>query len=189
MSDFHSLKTSRLVLRRFATADLDGFLAYRNDPQVARYQLWDPVTPSAAQVFIQQQQEIAPGTPGEWFQLAIEEQHSGLLVGDVGLKVDGGEPRQAELGISLAPVFQGRGLAFEAASCVLDFAFVRLGLHRVVGITDAENFASAALLRHLGMRCEGHFIQNIWFKGKWGDELWFAILRDEWLQRNQEEKQ
>jgi len=32
----------------------------------------------------------------------------------------------------------------------------------------------------IGMRREGHFIQNIWFKGKWGDEYLYAVLREEW---------
>ena len=31
------------------------------------------------------------------------------------------------------------------------------------------------------MRREGHFLQNIWFKGKWGDEYLYAILKEEWL--------
>lgn len=47
-------------------------------------------------------------------------------------------------------------------------------------IADCENAASIALLERLGMRREGHFIQNIWFKGKWGDEYLYAILEEEW---------
>jgi hypothetical protein len=34
---------------------------------------------------------------------------------------------------------------------------------------------------HSALRREGHFIQNIWFKGKWGDEYLYAILKEEWL--------
>ena len=34
------------------------------------------------------------------------------------------------------------------------------------------------------MRREGHFIQNIWFKGKWGDEYLYAVLREEWLRKH-----
>lgn len=30
------------------------------------------------------------------------------------------------------------------------------------------------------MRREGHFVNSLWFKKNWVDELWFAILRDEW---------
>ena len=37
------------------------------------------------------------------------------------------------------------------------------------------------LLERLGLRREGYFIQNVWFKGKWADEYLYAILQDEWL--------
>lgn len=38
-------------------------------------------------------------------------------------------------------------------------------------------------LEYVGMRREGHYIRNVWFKGAWGEELSFALLRDEWLER------
>lgn len=33
------------------------------------------------------------------------------------------------------------------------------------------------------MRREGPFLQNIWFKGKWGVKYLYAILRVEWLSK------
>jgi RimJ/RimL family protein N-acetyltransferase len=35
------------------------------------------------------------------------------------------------------------------------------------------------LLIAVGMRLEGHFIENTFFKGAWGSELSFAILARE----------
>ncbi len=46
---------------------------------------------------------------------------------------------------------------------------------------QGENTASIALLERLGLRRDGHFIQNVWFKGKWADEYLYAILQHEWL--------
>jgi RimJ/RimL family protein N-acetyltransferase len=44
---FRALTTERLVLRRFRSEDLDSFVAYRSDPETARYQSWDtPYRPS-----------------------------------------------------------------------------------------------------------------------------------------------
>jgi RimJ/RimL family protein N-acetyltransferase len=76
---------------------------------------------------------------------------------------------------------QGKGYASEAVRLLLHYAFDTLGKHRMVAITDAKNAPSIALLERLGMRREGHFIQNVWFKGAWGDECLYAMLRDEWL--------
>ena len=180
---FTSLDSERLILRRFNDADLAPFLAYLNDPLVARYQSWESYTEQAARAAIASQQGLDPGTPNKWFTFALELKETGALVGHVALSVREETRQQAEIGFTLARSFHGKGLGFEAARRVLDYAFDELKLHRVVAITDCENASSVALLERLGMRREGHFIQNIWFKGKWGDEYQYAILRDEWLRR------
>jgi len=180
---FQSLETPRLVLRQFKDEDLSAFLSYRNDPEVARYQSWHSITESQAKDFINEQKSIQTGIPGEWFQFAIELKGTGVLIGDCGLKVNKEEPRQAEFGITLSLPYQGVGVASEAVACMLDYAFKILGLHRVIAITDCLNKSSVALMERLGMRREGHFIQNIWFKGAWGDEYLYAILQQEWLQK------
>jgi RimJ/RimL family protein N-acetyltransferase len=180
MADFTTLETTRLRLRHFRDADLALFMAYRNDPEVARYQSWESVSELEARAFLQEQKKARPGVPGQWLQIAIELKETGILVGDCALKIEEYDERQAEIGYTLARAYQGRGIASEAVSCVLDYAFLKLGLHRVIAITDCENTASIALLERLGLRREGHFLQNVWFKGKWGDEYLYAILQEEW---------
>lgn len=179
--DFATLETDRLILRHFTDADLVPFMAYRNDPGVAQYQGWEGISEPEAHAFIAEQKMVQPGVPGQWFQIAIELKETGTLVGDCALKIDEHDERQAEIGYTLACAYQGKGIAAEAVSCVLDYAFKMLGLHRVIAITDCENTASIALLERLGLRREGHFIQNVWFKGRWADEYLYAILQDEWL--------
>ena len=96
------------------------------------------------------------------------------------MKVEG-DGRQAEVGFTLSRDHQGKGYASEAVSRLLDYAFGDLGLHRVFAITDQENDSSFALLERLGMRREGWFVQNAWFKGRWSSEYLYALLRDEWF--------
>jgi len=176
---FNAIESQRLILRRFDDADLEPFLAYLNDPLVARYQTWESYTEQQARNVIEQQKSLLPGLPGHWFTFAVELKETGTLIGHVALKMLE-DAQQAEIGFTFAREYHGKGLAFEAAACVLDYVFTKLGLHRVTAITDCENERSAALLGRLGMRREGHFIQNIWFKGKWGSEYSYAILREEW---------
>lgn len=185
-TQFIPLESARLILRRLTEADLAPFAAYLNDPLVARYQLWESYTEEAVRELIETQKNLTPGQPGRWFNFALELKETGALAGHVALGVRADAPAQAEIGFTLARPFQGRGLAAEAARRVLAYAFAELGLHRVVAVTDCENASSVALLERLGMRREGHFIQNIWFKGKWGDEYHYALLRDEWLRREQD---
>ena len=177
---FTSLESDRLRLRRFDDGDLLPFLAYLNDPLVARYQSWESYGEREAREVIERQKALEPGLPGQWFTFALELKETGALVGHVALKTQE-DGRQAEIGFTLSRDHHGKGLAFEAAARVLDYAFVELGLHRVTAVVDCENDRSVALLGRLGMRREGHFIRNVWFKGKWGDEYLYAVLREEWL--------
>ena len=178
---FTSLESDRLLLRRLADDDLLPFLAYLNDPLVARYQTWESYSEREARDVIERQKNLEPGLPGQWFTFALELKETGTLIGHIALKTQQEDKRQAEIGFTLSREYHGKGLAFEAASRVLDYLFINLGLHRVTAITDCENERSVALLGRLGMRREGHFIENTWFKGKWGDEYLYAILREEWL--------
>jgi RimJ/RimL family protein N-acetyltransferase len=180
---FTELVSERLVVRRFQDSDLAAFMAYRNDPAVSRYQNWDTLTAPRAQALLQEQRHLEPGTPGPWFQFALALKGSGQLVGDCGLQVLLQDARQAQVSVSLAPVHQGTGLATEALTTLLDYAFINLDLHRVIAVMDAENAGPVRLFERVGMRREGHFVKNVWFKGRWADEYLFALLQAEWLSR------
>ena len=177
---FQTLNSERLILRRFQDDDLDSYLAYLNDPLVAKYQSWDSYTEQRAKEGIDEQKTHSPGIPGKPFLFAVELKENNALIGHVVLTLLEKDPLQAEIGFTFAREYHGKGLANEAASEVLEYAFADLKLHRVIAITDCENVSSVALLARLGMRREGHYLQNIWFKGKWGDEYSYAILRHEW---------
>ena len=178
---FTRLETSRLILRRFRKSDLASFMAYRNDPEVARYQSWESISRPEAQRFIAQQSRNRPGIPGKWFQFAAEVKAEAELAGDCALLVIKATPRTGKIGYTFARAYQHRGLAAEAVRAVVDFAFDSLRLNRVIATMDCRNARSIALAERLEMRREGHFIQNAWFKGEWCDEYLYAVLREEWL--------
>lgn len=182
--NFTDLMSDRLVLRRFSPTDLPAFVAYRSNPDVARYQGWEAPYPVAdAERMIEALRREHPDTPGEWYQYAVELRSTGELVGDCAAKTDAEDPRQAELGFTLAPAHQGRGYATEAARRLLDYLFGARAKHRVIAYCDARNAASAAVLQRLGMRREGHLRESTWAKGEWTDDLLYAVLDREWAAR------
>jgi RimJ/RimL family protein N-acetyltransferase len=180
MSTFTELRSPRLALRKLRAGDAAALCAYRERPEVARYQSWETFTRADAEQLIAEQAPVEPDTPGTWLQLAVVETASGTMIGDCGLHFRADDPRQLEVGITFSPAYQRRGLATEALRRVLEYAFDALRKHRISAVTDAENGAAAALFRRLGFRQEGHFIEHVWFKGAWGSELLFALLRREW---------
>ena len=181
MSPNPFFETPRLRVRPFNQADLEALVAYRAHPDVERYQSWTDYTLDQGRALIESMQELEVGVPGQWYQFALEDRVDGTLVGDLALCVKTSEPREAEVGFSLAPAQQGKGYAGEALRALLDYTFTTLRLHRVVAITDALNVPAARLLEGVGMRREGHFHENVFFKGAWGSELLFAVLEHERL--------
>ncbi|HNX96274.1 MAG TPA: GNAT family protein [Candidatus Aminicenantes bacterium] len=183
MDEFR-LETRRLVLRPLGPADAEAFSAYRSDPQVARFQGWEaPFSLERAREFIARLAEPEWATPGEWFQVAILRREDGGLVGDCAFQRLAAEPRQAQIGFTLARRYQGQGYAAEAVMALLGYLFEGLGLHRVTAVCDAENGTSIRLLERLDFRREGDFRENVWFKGIWGSEYLYALLAREWRAR------
>lgn len=67
-----------------------------------------------------------------------------------------GARRTLEMGLfwAISPRWQKDGRATEAASALIEVAFGRLGLARIVATTDHDNHASIGVMRRLGMRIE-----------------------------------
>ncbi|WP_333876079.1 GNAT family N-acetyltransferase [Flavobacterium sp.] len=177
------LQTHRLVIRPLLPTDVNDFHLYRSNPEVTRYQGFDVMSLAEAEHFIQDNASKTFGKPGEWVQYAIANKHSGKVIGDCAVKLDAYDTRIAEIGITISHLEQNKGFAKECLSAILEYLFEVKKLHRVVEIVDVENMPSIRLLKSLGFRLEGHFIENIFFKGKWGSEYQFAMLQSEWTQQ------
>jgi aminoglycoside 6'-N-acetyltransferase len=178
---FEHLKSRRLVIRRFVSGDAEAFASYRSDAEVARYQDWEcPYPLGEARKFITSLHHLAPGTPGTWFQFAVSLAPSGSLIGDAALRTSRADARQAELGFTFAAAHQNQGYATEAVRAVVEYAFLKLAMHRVYSRTDARNLRAQRLLERLGFRREGELRESIWFKGAWATDLLYAQLESEW---------
>ena len=116
----------------------------------------------------------------EWSQFAVALRATGQLIGDCAAMPQADDPRQCEIGFTIAPDHQGRGYATEAVRLLVGYLFTGRGKHRITAYCDARNAASAALLERLGMRREGHLRESSWAKGEWTDDLVYGLLRDEW---------
>jgi len=175
-----NLVTPRLQIRNLKVTDLFDFHTYRSNPDVTRYQGFDVMSLEQAEEFIKAQTEKRFGKPGEWVQYGIEKKETGKIIGDCAIKLELNDSRIAEIGITISHLEQRKGYAKEVLFGILTFLFDVKGIHRVVEIVDVENTASIKLLESSGFKKEGHFIENIFFKGKWGSEFQYAMLKREW---------
>ena len=179
------IHTSRLVLRRFQISDVEPFQAYRSDPLVARYQGWEaPYSRVKAEAFVTEMMNCPMIVSTAWMQIAIERENDHAMIGDCAFHLLPDDLRQAEIGFTLAQPWWGHGYATEAVRALLQFLFTEADLHRVIAVCDVLNKASMRVLERVGMRREGHFVENIFFKGAYGSEYQYAILAREWREND-----
>ena len=139
-------------LRRLRPADLDSFQAYRAIPELGRYQGWSPRSAADALQFLSEMNQARLFTPGEWVQLGIADPETDSLVGDIGLYLSE-DASTGEVGFTLQPSTQGRGIAGHAVKEALQLLFTVTTVTRVLGVTDARNIPSIRLLERLGFEC------------------------------------
>lgn len=181
---YEPIRTRRTLLRTMTLDDVDAVHEYQSDPEVCRYMLYEPRTREEVAAKVAQWQHHGRlERDGDDLELAIDAVGAGVI-GHLYFKLVSVDDLTAEIGWALNPRYQGHGYAAEGASALLDYAFGGLGLHRVKAELDPRNADSAALCRRLGMREEAHFVEDMWFKGAWGDTAVYAILDREWRARS-----
>jgi RimJ/RimL family protein N-acetyltransferase len=152
MQDGFQLETERLTLCPWQPDDWPGFHAIASDPEVMRYiQDGTPWREERSREFVERQ--IALFTRRQFCLWKLVPQAGGPLIGFCGLQPLP-DTAEIEIGWWLARTCWGRGLATEAAQCVLRDGFERLGLPRIVAIAQPANTASIRIMQKLGMRFE-----------------------------------
>ena len=175
--DFEPITTDRLVLRRSHAGDAAAISAYRSEPEVHRYQGWERTDHEGVHDEIAEMALRAPGEPGGWVQLSVEQRDTGRLVGDVGLSLDEHEPGVVKIGYTMDPGFQGRGYATEAVAALVDYAFEGLGAAKVRAFASAENLASIRVAEKVGLRLVERFERT--YDGETWQGVRFEIARSE----------
>jgi len=144
-----TLRTPRLLLSPLEDRDLVALHTHWNDPQVARF-LWDasPVPfQTVADAIARSSRTFQASGWGLWSLRAAAEEPG--LIGVCGLSpFEHGNG--VELLYSLTPTHWSQGLATEAATAVLAYAFDTLALPEVLATTDDANAPSIRLLTRLG---------------------------------------
>ncbi|WP_386762751.1 GNAT family N-acetyltransferase [Lysinibacter cavernae] len=178
------LHTERLMLRLMRADDLNDIYSYQSDPDACRYLPYEPRSREAVRQNLEvHSKRNTIAEPGDYLRLAIQSRLTSKVLGELYFRLDSTVNRSAEVGWALHPEQHGKGFAAEAASALLDFAFDRVGIHRIFAKLDVRNSASAELCTRLGMRREALFIDDEFAKGEWTSTAIYAVLEREWAAR------
>jgi RimJ/RimL family protein N-acetyltransferase len=98
--------------------------------------------------------ESAGFAAGHWFQLAIADAATDALVGDLGVWLSH-DRTEAELGITVAPASQCRGIGRSAMRAALAMLFADPAVARVRADADSRNTSCRRMLVAAGFRETG----------------------------------
>ncbi|MDO9380892.1 MAG: GNAT family N-acetyltransferase [Nocardioidaceae bacterium] len=152
-----SLRTERLILRRWRASDREPFAAMNADPVVMEH--FPSVRSRAESDDLVDRVEARFDRLG-WGLWALERLDDGAFLGFTGLHpMPAGtpDPEGTEVGWRLARHAWGHGYASEAARAALAHGFDVVGLDHVDSITAVTNTRSQAVMRRLGMRLAAEF--------------------------------
>lgn len=107
-------------------------------------------------------------------------EYNGIPVGLIGLLQIDQFNQKAEYYITIGNHdFKKKGIASEASRILIRYAFEKLGLRKIYLNVDEENVIARSLYKKLGFKCEGIFIDDMFFKGKWINRRRYAIINKE----------
>lgn len=189
------LETDRLILRRFTGDDADNLYELDSDPDVMRWFTGGQPTPRE-----EVERDILPFYLGEYSRFAnfgcwaAIEKASGAFLGWFHLRPERDGPSdELELGYRLRRSAWNKGYGTEGSRAVIAKAFNELGTRRVVAFAYGENVASRRVMEKAGMRLVRTFrptpeeLRAAGFPFPEifdGDDVEYAITRDEWEQQN-----
>lgn len=174
------LETPRLRLRPYRAEDVEAMFALYSDPRVMRYWSFPPwVEIAQARIYIGRC--LAGMESGEIFPWVIADRGSDRLIGAMTLFSLHVDQLRAEIGYSLSPDFQGRGLATEALCAGLAHAFDDLGLVRVEADVDPRNEPSWRLLERIGFQREGLLRKRWRVNGEVCDTAFYGLLVEDFV--------
>ncbi|HEY5361452.1 MAG TPA: GNAT family N-acetyltransferase [Streptosporangiaceae bacterium] len=154
---FDTVRTARLVMRRWRDEDREPFAAMNGDPEVMRY-FPAAVDRAASDAGIDRaERRFDEQGFGLW---ALEVADTGEFIGFTGLNpMPAGVPGAGgmEVGWRLARRAWHQGYATEAALAAVDVGFAGVGLGVIWSMTAVLNLPSQAVMRRIGMRLHSTF--------------------------------
>ena len=167
------LTTERLLLRPLRLADITEILEYSMDDDWSRY--FDPSTREGVEAFVAHN-VLAPWDKEARFSILLDSR----VIGGVGLTIDKGH-KIAEIGYSMNKDHWGKGIMTEAAGRIVRWGFEELGLAKIYSHADVLNVGSWRVMEKVGMTREGLFRGHSGFRGERQDDVYYGLLRDEWI--------
>ncbi|QYJ93014.1 GNAT family N-acetyltransferase [Shewanella spartinae] len=151
----HSFASERLTMRPIDESDKALYRRLYCDERVMRH-IGAPLTQAQADrafqtALSQMHRALSGAAPAcQYMNWAIVEQRSQHAIGIQGLTWQGEDRTQAEIGIMLTPEANGKLYPEEAMGSLMEYAYLKLGVTRILANFAAKNLATECFVKKLG---------------------------------------
>ena len=174
--------TDRLILRRFTKKDAEDMYIWASNPNVVKYLSYQPHKSTKDSKSILRKW-IASYRKQDTYNWAIE--YKSICIGNISVVSQEENGYICHLGWQIDEKYWNQGLVTEAAKAVVDFLFTEVGCDRISSAYDTRNVGSGRVMQKIGMKYEGCLRRYYYQKdGSIGDRNFYAILRNEWCDKN-----
>jgi len=171
----------RVSLQPQSETDITVAVPRINDPEVRHYaRATYPVTMEARKKQLADVGDISQKSDSIPFAIWLNAEER--VIGDCSINNISWTDRNAWVGLGIGDkTMWGQGIAVEAGTLLLDYAFGELNLHKIIAGIFMPNKRSQGAARKGGLECIGILHDHVFVDGHFIDSCIFEMFRDEWL--------
>jgi ribosomal-protein-alanine N-acetyltransferase len=183
-----SISSERITLRQYRMQDVDEYAALFQSSFKGHLEPWSP--PSALDgsdtSMRRASREHILAALDKWeegtdYRFFIILRSTNQIVGQLGItQVVRSVSQSASIGYWIGKPFINQGLATEAVTLAVQYAFDCLKLHRVSFWISPDNAPSLRIMEKLGLHHEGRALGALFLGGRWQDTDIYAMTVEEW---------
>lgn len=172
------LEGDQIYLRALEVSDAtEAYLSWLNDPETTRG-LMSGAYPSNLEDLRRYVETVTTSKDAVMF--AVCDKSSDEHIGNIKIDRFDWSSRTCELGILLGSKdHRGKGIGTEVCRLVLQYAFERLNIRKVLLAVYANNPAAIRTYEKLGFVMEGTLRQHVWVEGSYVDKHFMGIFKEE----------
>ena len=154
-----TLKTKRLILRKFSKNDLNDFYDYASNDQITKYLTWNPhQSKEESQKILE---NIFTKYDNKTFRWAIILKKENKLIGSIDVVNFNIADELVEIGYALNVNYHNNGFMTEAFKEVINFLFNEVNVKEIRACFQIENTASFKVMQKCGFKDLNLIVEKI----------------------------
>lgn len=153
MTPFPTIKTERFLLRQFVESDLENVFKGLSHPDIIQYYGVSYQTVEDTKEQMKFFADLEKNGTGIWW--AVCSADNTTFYGAGGLNNLSKVHKKAEIGFWLLPNYWRQGIMTEILPLICKYGFENLGLHRIEGMVETDNWNCKKAMQKLRFNHEG----------------------------------